>query len=101
MLTSAVLPRPIALVSSCKRDGSGRNIAPFSYFNIVSHKPPVLMVSCNFRRGGKPKDTLVNVLDAREFVINTVSEAMMDETTCASGDYPYGEDEFLKCGMVG
>ncbi len=97
LLNSIVVPRPIAWVSTLDTQGV-RNLAPFSYFNIVSSAPPILMVSIN-QRDGRPKDTLANILTTREFVVNVVDEELAAQMNCTSGNYPPEVDEFQEAGL--
>ncbi|NOT35331.1 MAG: flavin reductase family protein [Candidatus Eisenbacteria bacterium] len=96
-LTSAVVPRPIALVSSIDANGV-RNAAPFSYFNIVTNEPPLLSVSIGPRRGDA-KDTLTNIQTVGEFVINLVDESMFQGMVRTSGDWPPEVDEIELAGF--
>ncbi|KAJ3232506.1 hypothetical protein HDU81_002876, partial [Chytriomyces hyalinus] len=74
LLISAVVPRPIAFISTIGSDPDApANLAPFSYYTIVCHDPPTLMVSINYSRG-KPKDTLINIQETGQFVINSFNE---------------------------
>ncbi len=98
LLISLVVPRPIAWVSTVDTQGV-RNLAPFSFFNIVSGAPPILMVSIN-QRDGRPKDTLVNILATREFVVNVVDEELASQMNCTSGNYPPEVDEFQVAGLA-
>ena len=94
-LIGAVLPRPIALVSTRNKDGSN-NLAPFSFFTCVSAQPMIIAFSPMIRTAtGKPKDTPLNVLREREFVINIVSEQIAKQVNLSSTELPYGEDEFI------
>ena len=83
-LTSLVVPRPIGWISTL--DGAGRrNLAPYSYFNAVSSRPPVVMFSGGVR-DGEPKDTPRNALETGEFVANLVTEDVieaMDRTSAS------------------
>ena len=74
LLVGAVVPRPIAWVSTRSRDGV-LNLAPYSFFTVVSREPPMLAISIGPRTGGEdyPKDTLTNMRESQEFVINMVS----------------------------
>jgi flavin reductase (DIM6/NTAB) family NADH-FMN oxidoreductase RutF len=92
-MISAIVPRPIALVSTADGQG-GRNLAPFSYFMGVASAPPVLAISTVSRRDGQKKDTLRNIEATGEFVVNVVSEPMAEAMNLSSGDFPYGQDEF-------
>ena len=76
LMIGCIVPRPIAFVSSLSGDGV-RNLAPFSYFSGVSSTPPVLCVSIAARRG-KPKDTLSNIRETGEFVVNVVDESLAE-----------------------
>lgn len=98
ILIGAVVPRPIAWVSSIGAEGTP-NLAPFSYFNIACTDPPMLLF-CPQRRGdGLPKDTLRNVQTTGEFVLHIVSEELTAAMNQTSADYPYGTDEFAATGL--
>ncbi len=91
-MIGVVVPRPIAFVSTVGTMGRF-NVAPFSYFNVISSRPPLLGISIN-QRGGEPKDTLRNITDAGDFVINLVDEALSARAVEASGDWSADVDEF-------
>ena len=74
---SGVVPRPIAFVSTQSASGIG-NLAPFSYFNIVAHDPPTVVVGICRNRDGSLKDTLRNIDETNEFVVNIISKWMVD-----------------------
>src|SRR5688572_27495238 len=93
LLTSLVVPRPIAWVSSLGADGV-RNLAPHSYFNIVSSDPPIV----HFTQTGR-KDTLNNVEATGEFVISLVSMELAEQMNLTAADFPPGEDEFTWAGV--
>ena len=94
-LIGAVLPRPIALVSTRNENGSN-NLAPFSFFTCISAKPMILAFSPLIRTStGKPKDTPRNILREKDFVINIVSEPIAEQVNLSSSELPYGEDEFI------
>jgi len=101
LLIGAVVPRPIAWVSSQSRDGV-LNLAPYSFFNVVSREPPMLAISIGPRTGGEdyPKDTLTNVRESQEFVINIVSVALANAMHKSSMNYPPEVDEFEKAGVT-
>ena len=93
-LIGAVLPRPIAVVSTLNEDGSN-NVAPFSFFTAVSAKPMILAFCPLIRSAtGEIKDTPRNILRSKEFVINVVSEEIAHQVNLCSQELPYGEDEF-------
>ena len=97
-IVSAVVPRPIALVSSIGADG-GTNVAPFSYFNAISSAPPLVGIAIS-DRAGDPKDTLRNIRDTHEFVVNVVSEAILDAMVRTAGEWPRGTSEFGLAGFT-
>ncbi len=99
-LQGSVSPRPIALVSSMDANGSV-NLSPFSFFNMFSMNPPILVFSPSKRiRDNTTKHTLENVLEFPEVVINIVSYEMVEKTSLASCDFPKGINEFAKAGFT-
>lgn len=99
LLIGAVLPRPIAWVSTQSLDGIA-NLAPFSFFNLFGVDPPVLGFAPGFKyprgRAGQavPKDTLRNIRDTGEFVVNLVHLELVDKMNQTSADYPFEISEF-------
>ncbi len=99
-LLSTVAPRPIAFASTIDSLGR-RNLAPFSYFNVFSANPPVLIFSPARRgRDGSTKHTLENVKQVPEVVINMVNYDLVHQCSLASTEYPEGVDEFVKAGLT-
>ncbi len=98
MLTSIVTPRPIAFISSLSGDGI-LNAAPFSYFNIVSADPPLISVSVG-RKDGKQKDTAVNILETKEFVVHVTDEDNVKEVNETSAGLPPEQSEVDKAGLT-
>ncbi len=98
-MLGSIIPRPIALVSTHSEKGN-RNIAPFSYFNAISSNPPILAFSVARNSDGTRKDTLVNILETKECVINMVNEKIANQMALAGVHYPPEVDEFLKCGFT-
>ncbi len=98
-LTASVIPRPIAFVSSLSPEGHP-NLAPFSFFNGVCTSPPVVAISMGKRKGGEKKDTLRNIEETREFVVNIVTEALAEQTERSSEDLPPESDEFTFTGLT-
>lgn len=97
-MIAVVVPRPIAFVST--RGQTGRfNVAPFSYFNAITNRPPLLGISMNARKGG-PKDTLRNLRETGDFVVNLVHEDLLDRMVHTSGDWPADVDEFELTGLT-
>lgn len=98
-LQGLVAPRPIAFVSSVNRLGQ-INLSPFSFFNLFSMNPPVLVFSPSRRvRDNTIKHTLENIEEVPEVTINVVSYAMVQQTSLASCEYPKGINEFEKAGF--
>ncbi len=88
-----ICPRPIALVSSIGPSGVA-NLAPFSFYNMVSARPPVVMFSVGWSRQRGRKDTLRNVEQQCEFVVATVSVEFARNMVDCAAEVPYGESEF-------
>ena len=99
LMIGSIVPRPIAFVSTLSKNGKN-NIAPFSYFNGVCSKPPTIMFA-PARRGwdGKEKDTLINIRDNNQFVINIVSESFAEQMVMCSTDFDSDVDEFEISGL--
>lgn len=99
-LQSAVSPRPIAFVSTIDKAGNV-NLSPFSFFNMFSMNPPILVFSPSRRvRDNSEKHTLENIREVDEVVINIVNYNMVQQTSLASCDFPKGTDEFIKSGLT-
>lgn len=96
LMTSCMIPRPIAWVSSINYEGK-TNLAPFSFFTGVSWSPPIVAFSVVNRSDGTKKDTVINVEQTREFAINIVSTDLLKVMEYSAKPIPYGEDEsFIK-----
>jgi flavin reductase (DIM6/NTAB) family NADH-FMN oxidoreductase RutF len=99
-LQNAIAPRPICFASTISKDGKP-NLAPFSFFNIFSSNPPVLVFSpARSGRTGATKDTLDNVMDVPEVVVNMVNYDMVQQTSLASSPFPKGVSEFEKANFT-
>lgn len=99
-LTSAVVPRPIAFVSTINPDGQP-NLSPFSFFNVFSSDPVVLIFSAaKSALTGKQKDTYHNVKAIPECVIHIANYAMVEQLSVTSGAYPSEVNEFIKGGFT-
>ena len=96
-LMGMVVPRPIAFISTTSMDGA-RNLAPFSYFNAISSAPPLIGVAFSDREGD-PKDTLRNIRETGEFVVNLVTEPLFEPMVKTAGEWPRGTDEFTIAGL--
>jgi flavin reductase (DIM6/NTAB) family NADH-FMN oxidoreductase RutF len=97
LLVGAIVPRPIAFVSTLSADGV-YNLAPFSFFNAVCAEPPVVSFCPTVRV--PPKDTLANIQATKEFVINIVSEEIAEQMNVCAGEYSTEVDEFGLSGLT-
>lgn len=99
-LQSAVAPRPIAFASTLSASGKP-NLSPFSFFNVFSANPPILVFSPARRvRDNTTKHTLENVKETGEVVINVVNYDIVQQASLSSTEYAAGVDEFLKSGLT-
>ena len=99
-LLGAVGPRPICFASTVDANGN-HNVAPFSFFNVFSAKPPIAIFSPNLSgRTGQAKDTHLNIKEVPECVINIVDYSMVHQMSLASSPYPKGISEFEKAGFT-
>lgn len=98
LLTGIVIPRPIGWISTINESGI-YNLAPFSFFNAVGEDPPHVMFS-TVRTGDKNKDTLNNVLTTKQFVVNMVTEDLVEKMNTSSQAIPANESEFDLAGLT-
>jgi len=99
-LQSSVGPRPIAFASTVNNEGLP-NLSPFSFFNVFSANPPILIFSPARRvRDNTTKHTLQNCIATKEVVINVVDYAMVQQMSLSSTEYPEGVNEFIKAGFT-
>ncbi|MEN8789686.1 MAG: flavin reductase family protein [Flavobacteriaceae bacterium] len=99
-LLGGVGPRPIAFASTVDKQGRP-NLSPFSFFNVFSANPPIMIFSPARRvRNNTIKHTLENALETREVVINVVNYQMVQQMSLASTEYQKGENEFVKAGLT-
>jgi flavin reductase (DIM6/NTAB) family NADH-FMN oxidoreductase RutF len=100
LLLGAIGPRPIAFASTLDQAGNA-NLAPFSFFNVFSANPPILVFSpARSGRTGQSKDTFNNAKAVPEVVINVVNYNMVHQMSLASSPYAPGVDEFVKAGFT-
>lgn len=100
LLQGSVAPRPIAFASTIDSEGNV-NLSPFSFFNLFSTNPPILVFSPSRRvRDNTTKHTLENVHEVPEVVIHVVHYGMVEQMSLASTEYPKGVDEFVKAGFT-
>ncbi|MBM3841944.1 MAG: flavin reductase family protein [Verrucomicrobia bacterium] len=98
-MIATILPRPIAWISTISGDGRP-NLAPFSYFQAVSARPPLLLFVAANTRDGTPKDTLRNVREVPEFIVHLVPYAQAEAMNATAAPLPYGESEFTHAGVA-
>jgi flavin reductase (DIM6/NTAB) family NADH-FMN oxidoreductase RutF len=99
-LQSAVAPRPIAFASTIDKNGKP-NLSPFSFFNVFSANPPILIFSPSRRvRDNTTKHTLANCEATKQVVINVVNYAIVQQASLSSTEYAEGVNEFLKSGLT-
>ena len=100
ILLGAIAPRPIAFVSTVDNQGTV-NLSPFSFFNVFSANPPILIFSPARRvRGNTTKHTLDNVHEVKEACISIVNYAMVQQVSLSSTEYDKGVNEFIKAGLT-
>ena len=104
LLIGSVVPRPIAWTSTVSREGV-YNLAPFSFFTVASRQPPMLCISVGpppeSEGGDRPaKDTLSNIEETEEFVVNIVSLSLSNTMFESSKNHPPEADEFEKAGLT-
>ncbi|MCH2525360.1 MAG: flavin reductase family protein [Dehalococcoidia bacterium] len=99
ILTGIVAPRPIAFISTKSSKGV-HNLAPFSFFNAVSANPPTIVVGIGRYIDSKPKDTLLNIEETGEFVVNIVSNEIVEAMNMTAAEFPNDVDEFEIAGLT-
>src|SRR3989304_4941774 len=98
LLTSAISPLPIALISTIGEDGV-YNAAPFSLVMPISYKPPLVCVAIG-AKGDQKKDTVANIESTKDFVVNIMGEEAIKPTVRAAGNFPSNVDEMKKVGLT-
>jgi flavin reductase (DIM6/NTAB) family NADH-FMN oxidoreductase RutF len=98
LLTNLVVPRPIAWVTTQNAAGM-INLAPFSFFNAVGSNPLFVVVSIGLNDGGGAKDTLVNIRNKGEFVVNLVTEDLFEAMNISAADFPPDQSEMQAAGL--
>lgn len=99
LLISAIVPRPVAFVSTRSPDGKTTNLAPFSYFNMINHDPPLFVVGIASGMENA-KDTLRNISASGECVINIISEPFVEAANSTAANAPYGVSEWDISGLT-
>jgi flavin reductase (DIM6/NTAB) family NADH-FMN oxidoreductase RutF len=98
LLTNLVVPRPIAWITSMNQAGVV-NLAPFSFFNAVGSKPLYLVVSIGLRDNGTLKDSARNIESSGEFVVNLVTENLLQQMNLSAADFPPDQSELTAAGL--
>jgi len=100
LMISGIVPRPIAFVSSISNNNEV-NLAPYSFFNGFGANPPIVGFSPALSgRTGKPKDTLLNIQETKEFTISIANSSMVGQVSLSSCEYERSIDEFEKTGLT-
>lgn len=99
LLCATVVPRPIALVTTIDPAGVA-NAAPFSFFNVFSEDPPLVVLGLQHKPERAPKDTSRNIAETGAFVINMVDEALAEAMNVCAIDFPSGTDETAAAGLT-
>lgn len=99
LLTSFVVPRPIALVTTRAEDGHD-NAAPMSFFNVFAQEPPLLILGIQGRAGGREKDTTINLRRTGEFVVNMVDQSLAQKMIVCGVSFAPEVDELQKAGLT-
>ena len=100
ILLSSIAPRPIAFASTVDSNGNV-NLSPFSYFNVFSSNPPILIFSPSRRvRDNTTKHTLENAIETKEVVINVVNFPIVEQMSKSSVEYEKGVNEFIETGLT-
>lgn len=101
LMTGLVVPRPIAWITTLSPEGKV-NLAPFSAFTFCAHKPPMVTITAGlheYDRKGQMKDTVVNILRNREFVVNIANRSLLRPLHASSAEYPAGQSEVEALGL--
>ncbi|KRR21515.1 nitrilotriacetate monooxygenase [Bradyrhizobium lablabi] len=99
LLCGVVVPRPIALVTTLDENGTV-NAAPFSFFNVFSEDPPLVVLGLQHKPDHSPKDTTRNIRRNGEFVVHMVDEALSSAMNACAVDFPSGDSEVAATGLA-
>jgi len=100
LLISGIVPRPIGFLSTRSKDGTSTNLAPFSYTQVINHDPPLFIVGFASAGIEKAKDSLKNLVESGECVINMISEHFVEAANATSINAPYGVSEWALSGLT-
>jgi flavin reductase (DIM6/NTAB) family NADH-FMN oxidoreductase RutF len=99
LLISAIIPRPVGFCSTTSKDGLTSNLAPFSYFNVINHDPPLFIFG--FAGGlDRPKDSLKNLLETGECCVSIISEHFIEAANATSINAPNDKSEWTLTGLT-
>jgi flavin reductase (DIM6/NTAB) family NADH-FMN oxidoreductase RutF len=98
LIFNLVVPRPIAWVTTVSREGVV-NLAPFSFYNAITTKPPLLMLSIGKRKDGSLKDTSRNLRESGQLVVNLVTEKLLEKMHLSGKDFPPEVSEAKELGV--
>lgn len=98
LMTQTLVPRPIAWVLSLNED-KGYNLAPFSFFNGITSRPPLVVFSAGHKKDGSKKDTWVNIDERERFVVNVPNRSQVQEVDGTGEAFPAGESEVTHLGI--
>ena len=98
-LSAVVIPRPVAFVTTKDQDGL-YNAAPFSFFNVFSEDPAIVVLGIGAKPNGRTKDTLKNIRDTKQFVVNMVDKSIIGAMHIASAEIPSDESEIDYAGIT-
>lgn len=99
LMISAIVPRPIALVSTVSEAGI-TNVSPFSFFNGVAARPPIVAISISRGKDGEEKDTMRNIRSGRDFVVNVVDRGLAEKAVASSAPFDAMTSEFHVVGLT-
>ncbi|MCB0310164.1 MAG: flavin reductase family protein [Bdellovibrionales bacterium] len=99
LMIGTIVPRPIAFVTTINSKEQV-NLAPFSFFNGVSSHPPCLSISVAYQADGSKKDTLRNIDQNGEFVVNSANRWLIEPLVHSAGNFPYGTNEMQEVGLT-
>lgn len=99
LITSAVVPRPTAVISTISLDGKTTNLAPYSFFQAMSHDPPTFVIGHAYGVSS-PKDSLTNLQQTKECVINILTEDILEASNASALPTPYGISEWALTGLT-
>lgn len=102
LLISAIVPRPIAFMSTVSKDGQTTNLAPFSYFQVINHDPPLFIIgfAAGLEAAEQAKHSLHNLHETGECTINIISEHYLEAANYTSINAPYGVSEWALSGLT-